>query len=100
MTDAYIFDAIRTPRGKGRVRRCTTSSPWIWSQVSCARCRRATLDTAQIDDVILGCVTPVGEQRRGHRTHGRALAGWDQDTPGMRIVASAPRGWRRSTWRP
>ncbi|MEZ4609084.1 MAG: beta-ketoacyl synthase N-terminal-like domain-containing protein [Caldilineaceae bacterium] len=59
----YIFDAIRTPRGKGRAsgaaRRQARGSG---RRSHAARCRRATLDTAQIDDVILGCVTPVGEQ--------------------------------------
>lgn len=64
MADAYIFDAVRTPRGKGKkdgsLHEITALS--LASQVLEAIRDRNDLDTAQVDDVVLGCVSPVGEQ--------------------------------------
>ena len=64
MADAYIFDAVRTPRGKGK----NTGSLHEITALSLARQTleairdRNDLDTSKVDDVILGCVAPVGEQ--------------------------------------
>jgi len=64
MADAYIFDAVRTPRGKGRkdgsLHEITALS--LATQVLEALRDRNSLDTSAVDDVILGCVAPVGEQ--------------------------------------
>ncbi len=64
MADAYIFDAVRTPRGKGKkdgsLHEITSLS--LASQVLEALRDRNNLDTSKVDDVILGCVAPVGEQ--------------------------------------
>jgi len=64
MADAYIFDAVRTPRGKGKkdgsLHEITALS--LASQVLEALRDRNNLDTSKVDDVILGCVAPVGEQ--------------------------------------
>ncbi|WP_421739990.1 acetyl-CoA C-acetyltransferase [Caulobacter sp.] len=64
MADAYIFDAVRTPRGKGKkdgsLHEITSLS--LASQVLEALRDRNNLDTSFVDDVILGCVAPVGEQ--------------------------------------
>jgi acetyl-CoA C-acetyltransferase len=64
MADAYIFDAVRTPRGKGRrdgaLHEITALA--LATQVLEAVRDRNHLDTSQVDDVILGCVAPVGEQ--------------------------------------
>ena len=64
MADAYIFDAVRTPRGKGRkdgsLHEITALS--LATQVLEALRDRNSLDTSVVDDVILGCVAPVGEQ--------------------------------------
>jgi acetyl-CoA C-acetyltransferase len=64
MADAYIFDAVRTPRGKGRkdgaLHEITALS--LGTQVLEALRDRNNLDTSQVDDVIFGCVAPVGEQ--------------------------------------
>ncbi|MEX0836336.1 MAG: acetyl-CoA C-acetyltransferase [Nitriliruptor sp.] len=65
MTDAYVYDAIRTPRGKGK----STGSLHTVKPVSLVtglmdalRERNEGLDPAQIDDVVLGVVEPHGEQ--------------------------------------
>ncbi|WP_395445240.1 acetyl-CoA C-acetyltransferase [Caulobacter sp. UC70_42] len=64
MADAYIFDAVRTPRGKGKkdgsLHEITSLS--LATQVLEALRDRNSLDTSKVDDVILGCVAPVGEQ--------------------------------------
>ena len=64
MADAYIFDAVRTPRGKGKkdgsLHEITALS--LASQVLEAIRDRNGLDTSKVDDVVLGCVAPVGEQ--------------------------------------
>jgi acetyl-CoA C-acetyltransferase len=64
MTDAYIFDAVRTPRGKGRPDGSLNEITPIQlaTQTLQAIRERNDLDTSIVDDVILGCVSPVGEQ--------------------------------------
>ncbi|MFF2060081.1 acetyl-CoA C-acetyltransferase [Rhodococcus qingshengii] len=64
-TDALIFDAIRTPRGKGkRGGGLNTIKPidLTVGLVDAIRERNPELDTARIDDLVLGVVSPVGEQ--------------------------------------
>lgn len=64
MTEAYIFDATRTPRGKGKKNGSLheiTALQLATQQLEAIRDRN-NLDTSFVDDVILGCVSPVGEQ--------------------------------------
>ena len=64
MREAFIYDAVRTPRGKGKAAgalcQCTPVS--LASTVLRAIQQRNGLDTALVDDVILGCVEVTGEQ--------------------------------------
>ncbi len=64
MTECFVYDAIRTPRGKGRkdgkLHEITALS--LATQSLQAIRDRNNLDTAKVDDVIMGCVAPVGEQ--------------------------------------
>ena len=64
MTECYIYDAVRTPRGKGRkdgkLHEVTALS--LVTQALQAVRDRNGLDTSKVDDVVLGCVAPVGEQ--------------------------------------
>jgi len=64
MTEAYIYDAVRTPRGKGKstgtLHEVTALS--LATQVLEAIRDRNNLDTSKVDDVVFGCVSPVGEQ--------------------------------------
>lgn len=64
MADAYIFDHIRSPRGRGRSNGSLheVTPVDLMSQVLAALRDRNELDTSQLDDVVLGCVSPVGEQ--------------------------------------
>ena len=64
MNEAYVYDAVRTPRGKGKssgsLHEITALS--LGTQVLQAIRDRNELDTAMVDDVVFGCVSPVGEQ--------------------------------------
>jgi acetyl-CoA C-acetyltransferase len=85
--EAYIFDAIRTPRGRGK----KSGSLYEVTPIDLvARLltelqTRHDLDTSQVDDVALGCVTPIGEQGADIARTAALYAGWDVDTPGMQI---------------
>ena len=64
MTEAYIYDHVRSPRGRGKpdgsLHAITPMN--LASQVLGALRDRNNLDTSLVDDVVLGCVAPVGEQ--------------------------------------
>ena len=87
MAEAYIFDAVRTPRGKGKkdgsLHEITALS--LATQVLENLRDRNGLDTSQVDDVILGCVAPVGEQGADIARTAVLNAGWSQETAGVQI---------------
>jgi acetyl-CoA C-acetyltransferase len=64
MTDAYLYDHVRTPRGKGKKDGSLHQATPVWLLRTLLKAlqQRQQLDTALVDDVVLGCVTPVGEQ--------------------------------------
>ena len=64
MTEAYIYDAVRTPRGKGKADGSLHEITPIQlaAQVFESVRDRNNLDTSLVDDVAFGCVSPVGEQ--------------------------------------
>ena len=64
MTDAFIYDAVRTPRGKGKTSGALheITALELSTQTLEAIRDRNNLDTSKVDDVVLGCVSPVGEQ--------------------------------------
>ena len=87
MADAYIYDAVRTPRGKGKkdgsLHEITGLS--LATQVLEALRDRNDLDTSKVDDVILGCVTPVGELGADIARTAVLSAGWAQTVAGVQI---------------
>lgn len=62
--DALIFDHVRTPRGKGKPDGALheVTPVWLAAQPLLALRERNQLDTSVVDDVVMGCVVPVGEQ--------------------------------------
>ena len=87
MPDAYIFDAIRTPRGKGKKSGSlheVTALDLVQQQLEALRDRN-DLDTSKVDDIILGCVSPVGEQGADIARTGAIAAGYAQEVPGVQI---------------
>jgi len=87
MAEAYIYDAVRTPRGKGKkdgsLHEITGLS--LATQVLEALRDRNDLDTTKVDDVILGCVTPVGELGADIARTAVLSAGWAQTVAGVQI---------------
>ena len=87
MTDCYIYDAIRTPRGKGKKNGSLheVTSVELATQVLNNLKDRNDLDTGDIDDVVLGCVTPVGEQGADIARTAVLKADYDQSVAGVQI---------------
>jgi acetyl-CoA C-acetyltransferase len=88
MTDhVYVYDAVRTPRGKGKKDGALYEVPAIELVATVLRAlqERNGLDTAQVDDVVLGCVTPIGDQGADIARFGALYAGWDVNVPGMQL---------------
>ncbi len=87
MTDAWIFDAVRTPRGKGKPDGALYSVKPVDLAAGLLRSLRARndLDTAQVDDILLGCVTPVGDQGADIAKTAALVAGWDERVAGVQL---------------
>ena len=85
MTDAYIYDHVRTPRGKGKKDGSLhqASPVWLLRTLLQAMQQRNALDTALVDDVVLGCVTPVGEQGADIARTAVLDAEWAQTVAGV-----------------
>ena len=88
MADAFIFDHVRTPRGQGKKDGSLHGVTPVQLASQMLRAlpgRNAGLDTKQIDDVILGCVTPVGEQGANIARTAVLMAGYDESVPGVQV---------------
>jgi acetyl-CoA C-acetyltransferase len=82
-----VFDAIRTPRGRGKSSgslhevKPITLLTGVLKELQ----KRHDLDTAQVDDVVMGCVTPVGEQGSCIAKTAALAAGWDFRASGVQL---------------
>jgi acetyl-CoA C-acetyltransferase len=87
MTEAYIYDAVRTPRGKGRKDGALHEVTPVRLAVTALQAirDRNKLDTKLVDDVVLGCVMPVGEQGADVARTAAVMAGFDESVPGVQI---------------
>ncbi len=87
MTDAFILDAVRTPRGRGRPDGSLhpITPIQLAAQTLAALRDRNALDTKLVDDVTLGCVTPVGEQGADVARVAALVAGYDESVPGKQL---------------
>ena len=87
MSEAYIIDAIRTPRGKGK----KDGALYEVKPITLLRTLlnelkdRHQLDTSQVDDIVLGCVTPIGDQGADIAKTAAIAAGWDNNVAGVQI---------------
>jgi acetyl-CoA C-acetyltransferase len=87
MQEAYIFDAIRTPRGKGKSsgRLYEVTPIDLVAALMKEMEQRHDLDTSQVDDVVLGCVTPIGDQGADIARTAALYADWHVDVPGVQL---------------
>ncbi|MBY6211218.1 acetyl-CoA C-acetyltransferase [Microbulbifer agarilyticus] len=84
---AYVFDAIRTPRGKGKKDGSLheVKSVALGSGLLRELQQRHDLDTAYVDDVVMGCVSPVGEQGGDIAKTIVQYAEWDESVAGVQL---------------
>ncbi|MGX7688820.1 acetyl-CoA C-acetyltransferase [Flectobacillus roseus] len=87
MNEAYIYDAVRTPRGRGKSDGSLHDiQPVQLAQQVLEQLRdRNQLDTSLVDDVIMGCVTPIGEQGADIARTAVLAAGYPQSVAGVQI---------------
>jgi len=87
VTEAFIFDHVRTPRGKGRPDGAlhTVSPVELLAQVLAALRDRNGLDTALVEDVIAGCGSPIGEQGSAIGRSAVLAADYASSVPGQQI---------------
>jgi len=87
MAEAYIYDAMRTPRGKGKKNGSLheITALQLATQALQAIRDRNNLDTSYVDDVILGCVSPVGEQGADIARASVINANYAESTAGVQI---------------
>ncbi|WP_339097659.1 acetyl-CoA C-acetyltransferase [Deinococcus sp. VB142] len=85
--EVYIYDAVRTPRGRGRASGSLHEVKPVQLVVGLLEGlkERNSLDTAQVDDVILGCVTPLLEQGFDIARVAVLLSSWDESVPGVQL---------------
>jgi acetyl-CoA C-acetyltransferase len=93
MADIYIYDAVRTPRGRGRAPRgekpggafSGVHPQELLAQTLNRLAEKSGLDKALVDDVVVGCVTQVGEQGACVARNAVLAAGWPQEVTGTTV---------------
>ncbi|WP_304438894.1 beta-ketoacyl synthase N-terminal-like domain-containing protein, partial [Oleiphilus sp. HI0086] len=83
--EALIFDAIRTPRGRGKASGALheVKPVTLLSDLLNALQQRNGFDTAEVDDIVMGCVTAVGDQGADIAKTAALAAGWNDDVAGV-----------------
>ncbi len=86
MNEAFIYDSIRSPRGKNKNGSLSQITPVdLLSKLMLALEKKYQLDTSLINDVIIGCVMPVNDQGANIGKIAAQYSGWDVDIPSMQI---------------
>lgn len=87
MSEAYLYQALRTPRGKGKPDgslhevKPVTLLTGLMHELT----QRSGLNSAEVDDVVVGCVTPVGDQGGDIAKTAALAAGWDWRAAGVQV---------------
>jgi acetyl-CoA C-acetyltransferase len=87
MADAFIYDHVRTPRGRGKADGALheVTALALAAQTLGALRDRNELDTNLVDDVVLGCVDPIGEAGGDIARAAALVAGYGNEVPGVQI---------------
>ncbi|MGC3023384.1 acetyl-CoA C-acetyltransferase [Brevibacterium sp. FAM 24630] len=87
MSEAFIYDAVRTPRGKNRGGALHSVKPidLVTGLIDAVRERNPDLDDKAIDDIVLGVVSPVGEQGSDIARVAAIAAGLDESVAGVQV---------------
>jgi acetyl-CoA C-acetyltransferase len=86
--EAYILDAVRTPRGKGKAGKGALSGVHpqeLFAQTLEALAGRTGIDRSEVDDVVVGCVSQVGEQGANVARNAVLAAGWPVEVTGVSL---------------
>jgi acetyl-CoA C-acetyltransferase len=87
-SEAYVVDAVRTPRGRGKPGRGSLTGlhpQELLAQTLTAVVARSGVPAADVEDVIVGCVTQVGEQGANIARNAVLAAGWPLDVTGVTL---------------
>jgi acetyl-CoA C-acetyltransferase len=88
MTTSYVIDAVRTPRGRGKAGKGALSGlhpQELLAQALNALHQRQGFDLREVDDVMAGCVSQVGEQGANLARGAVLAAGWPNEVPGVSL---------------
>ncbi|AKT39471.1 acetyl-CoA C-acetyltransferase [Chondromyces crocatus] len=88
MNTSYIIDAMRTPRGRGKQGKGALSGihpQALFAQVLNALAQRGGFEAGDVDDVMVGCVSQVGEQGANLARNAVLAAGWPQEVSGVSL---------------
>ncbi|HVW25025.1 MAG TPA: acetyl-CoA C-acetyltransferase [Polyangiaceae bacterium] len=88
MTEAFIYDAVRTPRGKGKKDGSlheVKPVSLVTALIAATLARNPKLDPNRIDDLVLGCVTPVGDQGADIAKTAALVAGLPDTVAGVQV---------------
>jgi acetyl-CoA C-acetyltransferase len=88
MTHAWILDAVRTPRGRGKPGKGALSNVHpqaLLSQTLSALVKRTNLDAKDVEDVVIGCVSQAGEQGANIARNAVLYAGWPEEVTGVTL---------------
>lgn len=86
-TEAFIFDAIRTPRGRGKPGGALHEIKPIQLVAGLMQrlVERNPMETRAVDDVVLGCVSAIGDQGGDIAKIATLYAGWETDVAGVTL---------------
>jgi len=87
MAEAYIYDCVRTPRGKGKKNGALheVTPTELLAQMLKAIQKRNNLDTSLVEDVIVGCVTPIGDQGGNIAKTAVMMADYPNNVPAFQL---------------
>ena len=88
MAHAYILDALRTPRGRGKAGKGALSHihpQELFAQTLNALAERNGLDRSEVDDVVVGCVSQAGEQGANLARNALLAADWPLEVTGVTL---------------
>ena len=86
--DAFVYEAIRTPRGRGKSSgslHATKPISLVVGLIDEMRTRHPELDTSRIDDIVLGCVSPLGDQGMDIAKTAALMAGLPETVAGVQL---------------
>ncbi len=86
--EAYIYEAIRTPRGRGKANgslHAVKPVTLVTGLIDELRTRHPNLDMNAVDDLVLGCVTPVGDQGADIAKTAAIFAGLPDTVGGIQV---------------